>query len=335
MSNWKKLLSVLVAVLMLLTMPITTGIARAVAEGTAEQTETPSEDIAFGTEEMDPNDLHVRKLGDVTEVEEDPDEFDPESLEVIDLNRIVRVSIFLDGKSTIDQGYEMQGIAENSSAKAYRDKLRRQQETMQQKIEQAIGHELNVKWNLTLLVNAISVEIPYKDIVVIQRMDGVKSVEPEIRYEAPNDDLPAEPMTSNTSKYMVGASTAWDAGYTGAGSRVAIIDTGLDTTHVMFSETPFNYAINEAGASSELFTQAQLNALSDQLNTKSNHYISAKVPYAYDYIDKDTDVTHYSDGSDGSNHGSHVAGIAAGNRYTNGTGTKNTSAVGQAPDAQL
>ena len=30
---------------------------------------------------------------------------------------------------------------------------------------------------------------------------------------------------------MTGTNLAWQAGYTGAGSRVAIIDTGLDTDH--------------------------------------------------------------------------------------------------------
>ena len=336
MSNWKKLLSVLIAALMLLTMPITTGIARAVAEGTTEQTETPFEGIELEMEEMDPNDLHVHKLGEVTEDGEDPEGFDPEDLEVVeDLNRIVRASIFLDEKSTIDQGYSVQGIAENSSATAYRDKLRRQQETMQQKIEQEIGHELNVKWNLTLLVNAISVEIPYKDIVIIQRMDGVKSVELENIYEAPEPVDGDQPMTANTSAYMVGAQAAWADSYTGAGSRIAILDTGIDTSHQSFNGDAFNHAIAETGKTVDLLDQAEISGMT--LNG-SGAYLSSKIPFAYNYATHTTDVEN-STGYQ-SNHGSHVAGIAAANRYIkNGSNYDDAldtvHAVGMAPDAQL
>ncbi len=331
----RRLLSVLVAALMLFTMPITTGIARAVAEGTTEQTETPSEGIALETEEMDPNDLHVHKLGEVEE-EEEPGEFDPDDIGIVeDLNRIVRASIFLDGKSTIDKGYDMQGIAENSSATAYRNQLRRQQETMQQKIEDEIGHPLTVKWNLTLLVNAISVEIPYKDIVIIQRMDGVKSVELENIYAAPEPVDDDQPMTANTSAYMVGAQAAWADGYTGAGSRIAILDTGIDTSHQSFNGDAFDHAIAETGKTVDLLDQTKISGMT--LNA-AGAYLSSKIPFAYNYAAHSTDVEN-STGYQ-SNHGSHVAGIAAANRYIkSGSGyvdaAETVSAVGMAPDAQI
>ena len=88
----RRLLSVLVAALMLLTMPITTGISRAIADGTTDQAE-PETPIELEVEEMDPAKLHVHKLGE--EDEEEGDGFDPAELEITDLNKIVRVSIFL------------------------------------------------------------------------------------------------------------------------------------------------------------------------------------------------------------------------------------------------
>ena len=36
-----------------------------------------------------------------------------------------------------------------------------------------------------------------------------------------------------TSDKMIGSSAAWAAGYTGAGSRIAIIDTGADVMWII------------------------------------------------------------------------------------------------------
>ena len=43
---------------------------------------------------------------------------------------VVRVSILLDGKSTLEAGYSTLGIAENASAMSYRRNLARRQEAM-------------------------------------------------------------------------------------------------------------------------------------------------------------------------------------------------------------
>ncbi|MBQ2201005.1 MAG: S8 family serine peptidase, partial [Clostridia bacterium] len=254
--------------------------------------------------------------------------------EITDLNKIVRVSIFLDGKSTIDKGYEVQ----SSGAKSYREKLRKQQDTLQAKIEQVVGHELTVKWNLTLLANAISVEIPYKDVALIRGMEGVKSVELETQYEAPKP-VDAEPNTANTSANMVGAQYAWNTlGYTGAGSRVAIIDTGIDATHQSFADAGFNHAIElvrAEGKTVDLMSSIPSSGLNASGAIKLNN--GDKIPFAYNYVDRNTTMTHNDAGS---NHGSHVAGIAAANRFIkNGSNWEEAvdyvGAVGMAPDAQL
>ena len=341
MSKVRRLLSVLIAVLMVLTLPVTTGIARTIAEGTTEPGESgnPSEGVSLEMEDLDPATLHVHKLGegDEPEAEQEPSGEEPDPLNdpSRDPEEIVRVSIFLDGKSTIDQGFPSRGISENTRAIEYRKNLKKQQNVVQTKIESAIGHKLTVKWNLTLLVNAISVEIPYKDAKTISSIPGVKSVELEMRYEVPRDVEGDQPNTANTSSEMIGASAAWDAGFTGAGSRIAIIDTGIDTSHQSFAAEPFTYAVGLAGATSELMTQAQVTALRSQLNSGSANYVSAKIPYAYNYIDSSTTISHTDCKS---NHGSHVAGIAAANRFigsAHNDAITTVHAVGMAPDAQL
>ncbi|MBQ1508380.1 MAG: S8 family serine peptidase, partial [Erysipelotrichaceae bacterium] len=67
-------------------------------------------------------------------------------------------------------------------------------------------------------------------------------------------------------------------------------------------------------------------------------YRNSKVPYIYNYVDGNTDVTHLNDTQ--GEHGSHVAGIAAANRYIKKDSAyvearEEVKAVGMAPDAQL
>lgn len=150
---------------------------------------------------------------------------------------------------------------------------------------------------------------------------------------------------------------AWESGYTGAGSRIAIIDTGLDTDHQSFDPLSLAVALAEdagyAGMDYEEYLKA-LDVLDEEeitealpkLNasarysglTASDLYINLKAPFGFCYIDKDLDVTHDNDNQ--GEHGSHVAGIASANRYLK-RGEEYVSAgdavgvVGNAPDAQL
>ena len=47
--------------------------------------------------------------------------------------------------------------------------------------------------------------------------------------------------------------------------------------------------------------------------TADELYRTAKIPYAFNYIDEDLDVTHDNDAQ--GDHGTHVAGIATANTY--------------------
>ena len=255
-------------------------------------------------------------------------------------NELVRVSIELDTPSVFDAGYSMDAVAANVDAVAYRDGLKAAQARVRGQIEEAIGAPLKVKHSMTLLLNVLSAEVRYGDLQRIRAVPGVKSVELETRYDAPEpvNAEEAEPNTSNTSTYMVGAAEAWAEGYTGAGSRIAIIDTGLDTTHQSFNADAFNYAIQQTGKTVSLFTQSDLNAIKSQLNGSGATYVSAKIPFGYNYVDENTTINHMSDTQ--GEHGSHVAGIAAANRFIKNGSAYNDAAstvraVGMAPDAQL
>lgn len=109
----------------------------------------------------------------------------------------------------------------------------------------------------------------------------------------------------------------------GTGVVVAVLDTGLDYTHSAFDASRFtskNKVLDRTKVGEKI--RSGLNSASSSKGLKTEDvYVSDKVPYAYDYADKDTDVLPIN-----SEHGTHVAGIIAGN---------DDVIQGVAPNAQL
>ena len=102
----------------------------------------------------------------------------------------------------------------------------------------------------------------------------------------------------------------------GEGKVVAVIDTGVDTSHPAFTG---------ALEGTPALTAESVAALAPRLGAgKTGVYVSEKFPFAYDYADSDPDAMP-SPGDYGS-HGTHVAGITAANA---------DQIVGIAPEAQV
>ena len=299
------------------------------------------------------------RLDEAQPNQEEPDGHDPEE--------IVRISIVLEKAPVLDKGYSTMGLASNSAAQSYRETLLADQQAVTNRISTAVNGELHVAWNLTLAANVISADVRYGDIEKVAATRGVSEVVLETRYEPCQAEESTVQPNNGTSTVMTGASAAWAAGYTGAGSRIAVIDTGLDTDHEAVDNGAYLYALADnakaAGMSTEDY-MASLNLLDEeeiasvlpQLNiykgyndaggvfkkdetlTANGLHLTDKIAFAYNYIDRDLDVTHDNDSMGG--HGSHVAGIAAANRYVaEGEGyvpaMESTLTVGAAPDAQL
>ncbi len=266
----------------------------------------------------------------------------------------IRVSIVLSEKSTLDKGFSTMNIAENAQAMAYRQSLQEQQEVMTAQISKVIGEELQVVWNLTLAANIISADVRYGELDAIRSMPGVQDVVIEARY-APcvvADELPVNPMMS-TSGEMIGTTATWASGYTGAGSRIAVIDSGVDPDHQAFDGEAYFYALEQQAIKAGMDTEEYIDSLSlltveeiasrkEQLHIQANAdrlYRSGKIPFAYNYADTSLDVSHLNDSQ--TEHGSHVAGIATANSYlNNGDGTftdimDDVKVQGVAPNAQL
>ena len=269
-------------------------------------------------------------------------------------NESVRVSIVLEEPSVIEKGYATQNLAENRSAMAYRAQLQSRQQSVIQSISRALPQKLDVVWNLTLAANVISANVPYGQIDTIRALSGVKSVTLETRYDPAVYETESADPNMATSGAMIGSSAAYAAGYNGAGMRIAVIDTGTDTDHQSFDAAAFDYAIAQDGGNYDLLDADEIAGVLTQLNAykrtlkdgkataatpaAEDLYVSGKLPFGYNYVDGSLDITH--DGDTQGEHGSHVAGIAAANRYIpEGDGFVSAldavKVQGVAPDAQL
>ena len=113
------------------------------------------------------------------------------------------------------------------------------------------------------------------------------------------------------------------AGYDGSGTVIAVLDTGLDYTHTAFD--PDSFSPSEPVVIDPSYIEQRLPDLVASRYTPglktANLYQNRKVPFTYDYADKDADVYPLE-----SPHGTHVSGVIVGN---------DNVIRGVAPNAQL
>ena len=316
-------------------------------ESKAESEEVEATEDLPVFEEVDPKEEGLVVPTDILKGET----VEKESVEV-DPDEETRVIIVMEGDSVIDKGYDTEDLADNKSAMRAADKIEAAQEKQVEKIsnEALDGEELDVNFNFSILANAVSADVAYKDIEAIEQVDGVEAVYVASKYEP---CVEAEPNTI-TSGDMVGSYNTWATGYTGAGQRIAVIDTGIDIDHPSFDSDAFDAHLEEtAEAASKSVADYNLldedeikNGLPNLNATKQYEGLTAeelfnndKVPFAFNYVDKNLDITH--DNDEEGDHGTHVSGIATANYYVKnaasatGFAREKAGVVGIAPDAQL
>ncbi|WP_394219162.1 S8 family serine peptidase [Halobacillus trueperi] len=96
--------------------------------------------------------------------------------------------------------------------------------------------EADVNREYDYVFSGFSVELPANEIMKLTTVEGIKAVYPNVHYEAEvisKEEISEEAFSPAMmdSAPFIGSDEAWDAGFTGEGVTVAVIDTGVDYTH--------------------------------------------------------------------------------------------------------
>lgn len=214
--------------------------------------------------------------------------------------------------------------AEKTAAKVQQTLLRRQA-TVQSRLDRSLRQEqVDYTYSYTMLFNGFALRTARKNLETIQSAKGVSRA-----FVAGSYTLPTVEQ-ADTQALQVALATNQ---FTGKGMTIAVLDTGLDTAHPAFTNASADAKFTKDYVSG-ILQAADLNAEALMPGvTADDVYLSAKIPFAFDYAGKDAQVAPGSKW-DAANleHGTHVAGISAG-YAVDGEGAVTFSGV--APDAQV
>lgn len=193
-----------------------------------------------------------------------------------------------------------------------------QQKSIQNEISKNVldGEKLEVLHSYTTVENGFAAVVPYGKLEEIRQLPGVAAA-----YAAPVFKVAPDMPTTMTE--LGGLENT--SGYQGEGMVIAIVDSGLEISHPLFTQAPTTPALTQMDIENVL---ARKNLKAEEKKpgiTASQVYKTAKVPFAFDYADNDLDVAPNGAGD----HGTHVAGIAAANAGVV------ADVVGVAPQAQI
>ncbi|MBQ6554288.1 MAG: S8 family serine peptidase, partial [Firmicutes bacterium] len=220
------------------------------------------------------------------------------------------------------QNGELKVFGLDDAAEKKAEKLLRTQSMVQNEIEEDIDENVIKGFNYTHVLNGFSMEGTAEDMAKIAVLPDVKAVCPVQTYEAPPKVENAD-ITNCCSEMNI--EYLRNNGISGQGQVIAVIDSGFDVQHEMFSGD-IEDAVLSKNDIANIIADTELSCEKGKNITANRVYVSEKIPFAFNYTNKSADV--YT----GDDHGTHVAGITAGN---NGKDVDGTRLTGAAPDAQL
>jgi subtilisin family serine protease len=149
---------------------------------------------------------------------------------------------------------------------SYLAQLQQKQDSVMSQLSSLSAVDLG---RLKLATNAIMIDIPASQLKAISKISGVTAVRPIIDRQI---------ALAETVQY-VGGATVHNSGFTGAGVRVAMLDTGVDYTHI------------ELGGSGNV---ADYNAAIAAANTTApaNLFPNSRIVGGYDFVGETWDGVH-------------------------------------------
>ncbi len=119
----------------------------------------------------------------------------------------------------------------SAASKAYLASLARIQARAVARLQQAIP-QATVSRRLRILLDGLTVSLPVKQLPKLYRLGLVKKVYPSMRFTLALDDSPS----------LIGATAFHNAtGANGEGMKIAVVDDGIDQTSTFFDPTGYTY----------------------------------------------------------------------------------------------
>ena len=178
---------------------------------------------------------------------------------------------------------------DSPSSLSYVQRLEREQSAVATRIARAIPGAY-VHWRYTVTLNGLAVVVPTGAVDKLARIPGVAKIWPNARYHTALDRTPQ----------LIGAPAVWGPtlANAGQGMKIGIIDEGVDQTHPFFSPVGFTMPAGFPKGNVAFTTSKVIVARA--FAPPSPEWKYANLPFDPEF----------------SEHGTHVAGIAAGDHGT-------------------
>ena len=239
---------------------------------------------------------------------------------IVSLKSDAVIDAYLNGGSNASS---VGDYAASAAGKAHAARISSEQNALVA-LMQRNGYITGVENRYSTVMNGVAVNTTYGKLSEIEKLSGVESVILSDTFNRPLTAAGTDSASSITNAvdvYETGIFKSDSVSFTGKKTAVAVLDSGFDCSHSVFNRT-----LN----TDELWlTQQDISAKLSQTNAVkttsglelADVWYSNKIPFVYDYADKDNDVFPYD-----SEHGTHVAGIIGG---------KDNVITGVAVDTQL